>query len=46
MTKQALNQVGQSQGQLTRSNNGKKSLLAKLNRYGKKLALAGAIAYK
>ena len=46
MTKQTLNQGGQSQGQLTRSNSGKKSLVAKLNRYGKKLALAGAIVYK
>lgn len=46
MTKQALNQGGQTQGQLTRSNSGKKSLLSKLNRYGKKLALSGAIVYK
>jgi hypothetical protein len=46
MTKQTLNQSGQAQGQLTRLNTGKKGLLAKLNRYGKKLGLAGAIVYK
>ena len=46
MTKQTHNQSGQAQSQLTRSNFSKKSLLAKLNRYGKKLVLSGAIVYK
>ena len=46
MTKHTLNQDSQAKGSLTPLNTGKKRLIAKLNRYGKKLGLAGAIAYK
>ena len=46
MTKHTLNQDSQAKASLTPLNTGKKRLIAKLNRYGKKLGLAGAIAYK